>query len=466
MNLTKDWLFSFNQYFLGSMKRLLILRDNEPPAKKTHTDTETSDRGRDDAQNDTKLDLVYPFTDASGGGSGGGGSTGQTISVARPLVMSNNTISLQYASPLFTSDGTLTLNADTSTFVTRNGLALRIDGAGGLTTSENGIGIVKNTGPIVVGSSGISISTNNSLQVAANKLGISVAPSAPFITTNGLDLNYDFTTMQIADRVLKVKLDPVGPIVPSSNGLFINLNTDDFEVSNRIIRLKSRPTYVSPYTTLTVGNKNLVTYSGQAASDQNGSQRIWNVAYYVFMVESAGLVNGIIDLGVTDERISGTGSSATSGLNFTFVVCMDGTNNQQANLSQISVPTTSPAGRNSRFYPLEFGGTYIGLPPVSPNSNWYRGPSTAGLLLTKFYPFATVTTFAESSMGTAPATVQTINRDYTRNILGRVIMFTFALRQTSTENWFERPTGKTLTTGPLSFSYQASSQNVSETTTE
>lgn len=465
-NLTIDWLFSFNQYFLGSMKRLLILRDNEPPAKKTSTETEASDQGSDGAQNDTKLDLVYPFTDAPGGGSGGGGSTGQTISVTRPLLMTNNIISLQYANPFTIQNDALTLSVDASSLISRDVLSIRVATEGGITTTENGIGIIKNSGPIVIGSNGLNISTDTTLTTSKNVLCVKTSPTSPFITSNGLDLNYDYNSIQIVENKIMVKLDPSGPIIASSNGLHFKFNTKNFEVIENTLYLKNMPHYISPYVTYEVGNTGLSQYSGQVCSNQTGRNRIWNVAYYIFMVEMAGLVNGVVNIAFTDQTIAGSNSTATDGMNFSFVISPTGNDDPDTNLSQIGSPTITPSGRNNAFYPREYGDTYVALPPVSPDANWYRDPQTSGVIVTKFVPFGTVTVFGESTMGWSAASVQTVNTDYSRNVLGRVVIVTFNIKQKSNENWFQSPNGKKMTSGPLCFSYQATSQNSHETTTE
>lgn len=453
MNLTKDWLFSFNQYFLGSMKRLLKLTDHEPPAKKTSTETEAFDRVDDGGQSDTKLDLVYPFTDASGGGTGGGGSVVPSISASRPLYMNNNILSLQYVSPLVDNGG-LALNVDTAIFTTRDMLGLKLSPSGGLGSTESGL-LIAVQAPLTVSSSGIRISTNNTMLSDATGLGVRISPNSVLRTENGLDVAFDIKTLQNTNNQLNVKLDPSGAIVPSSNGLFLQVNTDDFVVENKTLNLKSKPTYISPFKTYEVGNKGLVNASGQACSNQSGSHMIWNVAYYIFMVESAGLVNGKIVLSMLDSNVSGSGSSYPDGLHFSFVISLDGTKNQPTNLSFIAAPTVTPPDSNASFYPVEYGNDYIGLPPSTSNSNWYKPISTSGMSVTKFYPFGTGTTFGESSMGIAPATVQTV-REYERSINGYVLITTFDIKQTSSEDWFNSNAGKKMTTGALSFSYQAS----------
>ncbi|ADM53809.1 fiber-1 [Turkey adenovirus 1] len=404
-------------------------RVESPPTAKTLRGGPTTAPAARAYPNDDQLDLVYPFQyAASGGGGGGGGGSSVTVDPDGPLTLVDGVLGLNVKTPVVVSDGAVALFFDGDT------LALK---------SVNRSLMVKTAAPVTAGTGG----------------GVTLLFDAKGLTLDG-------TT-----GALSLRLDTNGPLAVGNDGLTLTVDPQSFEIVNRMLRLKgggTGPTYLSPFATYTLeSNGGITGYSGIVQSDQDpvGTQptekkSTWNVGYYVFMVTSAAMVNGYINVQLPRIHVAATSGtdSLTTGLNFTFVLPPMYPQETEGNLSNIAFPVLQPTNTNSAFVPnaqMSDGNSYLGLPDVSQRNTtvWHVGITNPGLRTQTFVPTAQGATFGPSSFGMCPATV---NTGSTGNTPRDVLVFTFALKQTGGSNWFQKATTETetVTTGPIFFSYQ------------
>lgn len=397
----------------------------------------TSSLGNSDRKTNRKpldsLDLVYPFWMDAGGGGGGGGEGGDdgstsTINVdpAGPIILENNTLYFRHQAPLTVTDRSLGLSISDPLSVNGDALTLRL------------------IAPLSINTQSLSISTVAPLTTRDNSLGV----------------NADEQTLELAgsDGKIGVKLDPDGPIVRSQRGITLQLDSTHFRVTGNTLTFIPSPTdeYISPYVTLEVGNRTLNTFNGQVCSDRDVelSKRIWNVSYYVFEVNSGGIVNGTINICLSGDHVGTYEADSTeTGLNFTFVLCMRGVDDPEANLSVLERPTITPPSASSAQYliPYQSGTGFLGLPKYSLKQKWYVPLDQKGLQFVEFMPIGAGTDFQKSVCGISSASVGTLDQPLGDNVM----VFTYSLKpQQGQPNWFDNSaTGHSVTSGPLPYSY-------------
>ncbi|ADQ39071.1 fiber-1 [Fowl aviadenovirus C] len=364
------------------------------------------------------LDLVYPFDfNAGGGGSGGGGGGGgggQQIAVDPdgPLELTGDLLTLNTKTPIYVSDRAVSLLIDDDTLATKQ---------------VNGALMVKTAAPLNSGTGG------------------------------GVTLGFDPHTMALdsVTGVLKVLVDSQGPLQADTGGITLQFNTQDFVVNNGTLALASSvgPTYLSPFATYEVTP--VLGISQRNGNVKSKGLQNWSIGYYIYMVSSAGIVNGLITLELAQELTGASGeNSLTSGLNFTFVLSPMYPIETEVNLSLIVPPTVSPTNQNRVFVPnsnqSDVG--YLGLPPQT-KDNWYVPIDSPGLRLVSFMPTATGNEkFGQGTLGYCAATIQNTPSGTTPS---DALAFTVSLPQTSGSNWFDQYAPDTVvTTGPIPFSYQ------------
>lgn len=401
--------------------------ESPPPAAKTLKAGPTTAPAARAYPNDDQLDLVYPFQyAASGGGGGGGGGSSVTVDPDGPLTLVDGVLGLNVKTPVVVADGAVALFFDGDT------LALK---------SVNRSLMVKTAAPVTAGTGG----------------GVTLLFDAKGLTLDG-------TT-----GALSLRLDASGPLAVGNDGLTLTVDPQSFEIVNRTLQLKgggTGPTYLSPFATYTLeSNGGITGYSGIVQSDQTptnprpGEQKsTWNVGYYVFMVTSAKMVNGYVNMQLPRSHVAASsGDSKTGGLNFTFVLPPMYPQETAGNLSNLALPVLEPANTYTAFVPnaeMSDGSSFLALPNEGQRdtSTWYVPITKPGLRLYTFVPTAQGATFGTSTFGICPATINVTSGSTPRDAL----VFTFALNQTEGDNWFQKAASETetVTTGPVFFSYQ------------
>ncbi|BCZ16710.1 fiber protein [Aviadenovirus bubonis] len=415
---------TFSQYFLGSSMDQILRhprptsqkQTQEPPAKRTRAALYAPAQPNDDT-----LDLVYPFwhpnNSATGGRGGEKGGTHVTVASNGPLHLAEGTLSAKLKIPI--------------------------------TLIDQGIGLSYHS---------------DTLETHTDTQELTVKAAAPISTGhgNGLTLEYDPDTLEVVDGKLRAKTDTEGAISSSTGrGLVLNIDTNTFLIEEKKLKLQPSifPSYLSPYATFELQPVDgLSTYSAQVHTDRKdeGINPIWNVGYYVYLVSHGGMVHGQLNLRLPKSHVpQHSGSSLNEGLSFTFVLSFMGLKEPQSNLSTLVDPITSPKGSNQVFVPYhkQHTGCYLSLPPYSESQQkaWYVTPETNGMKLQHFIPIGVGNCqFGTSVCGTCPATIEVEGE-----MPATVMVFTFHLKQMSGIDWFKADnTTTTMTTGPISFSYQ------------
>ncbi|APY28363.1 fiber 1 [Psittacine aviadenovirus B] len=412
-----------------------------PPPKRPRLLT-VADNDSTNNENETTLNLVYPFwwtTGLGGGGTPGGGSgsgTNITVNPAGPLVLENGVLSVQLYNPIVLNSGAIRLAFDGNTLALSN---------------QDEKLMVKTSAPLVKGGGGgITLGYDPSmfgLSATNGALQILLAPNNnPLSTsTSGLTLNYDPNMFGLNAGALQLLVDSAGPLSSSSSGLTLNADPTYFTVNNGQLSFNA-PSYVSPYAVFEVTSTSWRTYSGTVRSSASNN---WSVSYKCLIVNSGGLCNGVINICLPRTSVS----SAQSPISFTFVLCLSvGQSSVGAsNLSTLNTPTVTPAGGNRYFYPTtkQEVGSYLGVDPDS----WYISPSTQGLTKITFNPIsAGSTTFSQATCGYSQGTLSILEGA----VPPLVMVFTYSIPINS-GSWAgsgSSTSGDLLVTGPLSFSYQ------------
>lgn len=396
--------------------------------------------------NDDNLDLVYPFDESNGGGGGGGGSSVPiTVDPSGPLHLSDqNVLSLRLGVPLSSqgrklvldlagagplyigSDGTLGLQLRAPFMLRTGALALNID-SNIMRINDNSQLSISTMPPLKQTSTGISLSTNNSLQVTDSNLGIALA------NNSGLRLAPD--------------------------GIKIDVDNETIEIKSGMLAVKNSPTYISPYKIMEIGNKSLTDNSGQICGSAGSDQTtcIWNINYYLYLVSCSKIVNGFIMIKLDASRVSTIPStnSNNTGINFSFVVSPLATKNRLTNISYITNVTTTPTNSENSFLPEILGSSYVSIPNIDELHTrfvkWYKPISTSCMTLVPYSPAAAGSEFTDTICGYLP-----IHITQTNSIIANAMLFTFNNTQTSGSNWFEsHGSNDSLATGFIPFSYKS-----------
>lgn len=366
---------------------------------------------------DESVDLVYPFTPNKNGAGGGGAPI--SLVAEKPLVYTNPNMKIKFRSPLvLDSDDNLTLFMNEPLNVKTNRIDLNYDTR---TLSGTPLSVKCETnGGIVVGEEGISVQVDNSSCLA--------------VGGNGMIVRVDGTSINDSN-ILGVKLNQNGGL-KVDGGLAMNISSD-FKIENNTLKINI-PQFVSPYATYLIGDRILDNFSGQFI-DKAGT--VSNMAYYFYMVYSAGIVNGIMNFRIRHDNYVPTNKTIQN----TIAMNVYGLNRPSTNFSQLVAPTVSPSNMISKFVPVEVNDSFLRVPATG--NRWYIGvdkKTTSSVF--SFMPFGTSVSFNESKYS---YTVVEVFSDNTQ-LLGINLMISFDM--TFTGEWND--SGIQVTTGPLFFSYQ------------
>lgn len=413
-------------------------------------------------QDDETIDLVYPFdwpsvtegNDTGNGGtggdtgSGGGGSSG-TVTVPidpnGPIITTNTGLNIKTQYPIAVLNRALGLSYDTNLF--------SIDGNNKLS--------IQMTSPIQYTSNGITIAyDSDSMNVnSSNQLSLNFSSSGCiFANYGGIQLSYDSTTFKSESSTLKIKIDPTSCITVNSNGLTLSVDDSAFQISQNKLFLKANPSYLSPYTICTLGDPKFKLGGVNYCASDGGNK--WNCKMYVYMVYSAGIVNGLVNTFVNSDNTDKSSSSSSFVVNFTSIVSTS--TNQYINISGLNLRSISPSSGDYELFTPSMtsneGFNMIEAPaPNSSSAKWYIPPSNSGFKSNYFFPIPNGTSFNESNMSYGIASVKQSDGQ-----INYVLALTYNMSVASNSYWYN--SGANFTTGSIPFTYQGQLQNGNQTT--
>lgn len=413
-------------------------------------------------QDDETIDLVYPFdwpsategNDTGNGGTGGdtggsGGGSGGTVSVPidpnGPIIMTNNGLNLKTQIPIAIQSRSVALSSDPNLFSINSSNQLSIKLSPPMQYSNGGIAIAYDTD---------SLNTNSSNQLSLNFS----STGCIFSNYDGIQLNYDSSTFKSENSALKIKIDPSTCIIVDNGGLSINVDDSAFEISQNKLYLKANPTYLSPYTICTMGDPKFQTGGVNYCASDRGNK--WNCKMYVYMVYSAGIVNGLVNTFINSDNTDRSSSSSSYVLNFTSIISTS--DNPYINISGFTIRTISPSSGNYNLFTPSVtsneGFNMIEAPaPSSPSAKWYIPPSNSGFKSSYFSPIPNGTKFNESNMSYGIASIKQSDGQ-----INYALALTYNMSVASNSYWYN--SGANLTTGSIPFTYQGQLPNGVQTT--
>ncbi|WPS63627.1 fiber 1 [Aviadenovirus phalacrocoracidae] len=243
------------------------------------------------------VDLLYPFTRSTGTG-----TTTLTAPISRspfsldpdgPLVLHDNSLSVNVRTPLVNSRKRIALQYDGNTLYQNNGmLSVKTDPKDGITVGPDGLALklgnglektesglvgvkIDFEGPVNVSEDGINVKINDTLEVdqdwelgvrlndeepigyngfgltlrvddtllvernpdtKMHELGVHLNERGPLTADqDGVDLEWDTDSLRVTSDPspkLAVKLNPTGPIVSDESGLTLGVDTDCLKIDN------------------------------------------------------------------------------------------------------------------------------------------------------------------------------------------------------------------------------------------
>lgn len=298
-------------------------------------------------------------------------------------------------------------------------------------------------GPLMLTETGITLNTDISLGVSKDgELGLKLnTDGALSFSESGLTLVTDKTLGVVTDNgisKLGVKLNDGGPLLADGNGLLLLYNTRDFRNdATKGLTLTKDITYLSPYSCLKSGSPALDNFGARVRSD---TARYWPCAYYLYLANSSGIVNGLLRVRVDRHRITDVGSGARSSLSFTFVI--DVNESQGFTHSQMGAITTTPPNTSSSYVPdAEADQTEFSI--AGPNSEWF---SRHNGQIREFQPLGINFMFTPGKYS------YWVARNVDNN--QRVVVLSVSVNTgTSTNDWYTTRNGS-IVTGELPVSFQ------------
>lgn len=392
------------------------------------------------ATTNERVDLVYPFDYRPGAGTGGGGSggggTGGGGEGGGGEGGGGTSITVNPTGPMEIFQGILTLNTRTPIYTDRN-----------VATGKNELSLFIDDDTMALKQANRALLVKTALPVTAG-------------TGSGVTLKYDqgIFGLDSTTGAFTIVLEKDGPLQPNGPGLVFNYNHDHFLMKDGAFSLVMP--YTSPFAIMDIIPQNGITETGtgRVMSGFTDQDIRWPVGYSVYMVSSAGIVNGIISLYLPRKSLTAPkdSDSKTTGIRFTFVVSPTYPEQKVGNFSSHVVPVVSPANRKSIFLPDPQLNPvkYVTLPDQVDSTDWYVPATADSFQQVTFRPAASTGTFSDSIMGYGPAVIGASTGEEGPGTPS-VMVFSFSLSQTSGDNWYNTTeTDDALCIGPLSFSYQ------------
>lgn len=366
------------------------------------------------------------------------GELGVKLDCQGPIIAGDNGLDIDHDNTLETDNWKLSVNfaPHQPISVTTNGMTINVDDTMLIEANEENeyeLGVHLNlNGPITADQEGIDLEIDNqTMQVIEGALGIKHA--APIVVQPNTGITVD-TDNTLALQNSKLRVNTVAPIVAKSNGVALDIDESKLAVQNNKLTIRH---IAMPIATFEAGDPTLRSYDGLIRAQTQTGISTWQVAYYIYMVNCAGMVTANVTIKMDRSKLSTGGVVPNNYINLCYILNPNVTGGN--NPSTISNPTIVPSNAMLSFVPSDkIQRGYV----VNP-STFFNGPWSGGNVEIRFYPVTTGKTFILSYCLPYPARLNGTS----------VIAFTFDLRPQS--NWFEQ-SNSTCIMGPLIYTYQAS----------
>lgn len=379
------------------------------------------------------IDLTYPYwwPSPSVHGSGGGGHT-CVVDPNGPITLSSTGLNLRTAPPV-ALDGS-------------KAVSLMTDNT--LETVGSNLG-VRLSPPLFMSGTGVTVDLGYGLTLTGPQVSVQCVPNRCLTTTiDGIELTTDVTLNNSTN--LGVNLRTNGGLKVGPRGIEVKVDGNTV-VINEMGELQCIARPINPFTIMEIGDPSVHHWYCYYAAPSNSLV----VGYtYMYLVSTAGLVNGYMNLKIT--RTLNEGNISGSQIKFCIVLPSD-FNNSSINVSGLPPPGITPSSANASYFAPNASmtaGGFKGIVDPSTNkdtktSNWYIPLDTLGFTIHNFVPVPGVISCSTSTMAYGPVNIQFTQTSTNVDVM----VFTFVIETDGSWNTNER---NYITTGPITFSYQGS----------